>query len=132
MSTKNLPKAIRNQVEAANALEQSMNAPQPSQGPQVVPLAQAAAEPQVAPPEPPVARQEPPPAPVVEPQRPAPQTEDWEHKYRTLVGMTSQQMSELTKRANAAEASRQDLIRQMEELKRAVEAAKTAKPAIDP
>lgn len=132
MSTKNLPKAIRNQVEAANALEQSMNAPQPSQGPQVVPLAQAAAEPQVAPPEPPVARQEPPPAPVVEPQRPAPQTEDWEHKYRTLVGMTSQQMSELTKRANAAEASRQDLIRQMEELKRAVEAAKTAKPTIDP
>lgn len=111
-----LPKAVQRQVEAADAIVQTLQEPAP-----------------VAPVEPPVAPAVTPPAESAS-QPPAPQapTEDWQQKYRSLQGIFAQKVAELQSQNRTYESQMSDLQRQMKELASRTERPQEQRQAADP
>lgn len=123
----NLPRAVQQQVEAAEAILAAANQPQE-------PQAKTAAEPateQAVQTEPPVQATAPAPEPA---QTPAPsQEETWERRYKTLQGLFNAEMPKLQQQNKELSAKLNDAIARMEQL-----SAKTHKepepqtPVVDP
>lgn len=116
-----IPKTVQRQLDEANAIQAQANA-QPQVQLDVVTNASQFETP-------PPAVEAPPPAPV-----PAPQSVDWEQKFRTVQGMMNSRVAELTAQNKAYESQLGLLQRQVTDLTEAVKTRKpeAEKPSMDP
>ena len=116
-----LPKPIQAQVEQADAVIAAMN--QPEEAP--VNLAELANQPDTQ-------SAEPQPA-VATPPAPAPQPDNWEHKYKTLKGRYNSDVPRLQSEVGELKGQLQQAIAKMNELTKAPEKPKEEpKPVADP
>lgn len=129
MSDVRLPRAIRAQQQAAEALQAQLNQPAPSEG--FVPVAELAA-PEPAPAPAPTPEPTPAPAPA-----PAPAaSNDWEQKYKTLQGMfraeLNQQVASQLQQSRQRETELLSAVQQLQQEMRQVREKPAANTAPDP
>lgn len=119
-----LPRAIQEQLDAANATLEAINNPQPP-APEPEPVAQIAepvpSEPAPAEPEPQVVE------PVAQTQQ---QPDNWEHKYKTLQGVFNREVPNLQTRVKDLEAKLTDAVERLN--KAADEQATAPRQVADP
>lgn len=116
----NLPRAVQQQVEAAEALLATQNQPE-AQPP--APAAEPAPQTQ-----PPVQETAPAPEPVATPEPPADSV--WERKYKTLQGLFNAEVPKLQQQNKELTAQLRDAIERMDKLEK--QAPTTQPPAPDP
>lgn len=130
MSNIHVPQAIRRQVEAANALEAQMAAASAQQVPATTPLSVLANEPAPEVPTQLAGQQQ----PVNQaPQNPIdPSAAEWEHKYKTLQGMSQSQLSNMQKQANEAVQERATMARELNDLRDTIAQVQREKASLNP
>jgi len=118
-----LPKQVQQQLEHAESLLASANAPaqEPAAPPPVAPVAEAPAV------EPPAVAPEP--APAAQAPEPAPKAEDWQHKYKTLQGIHNRHVSDLKDQVSQLSTRLNEVLQRTEQAK---PADKPAAPQFDP
>lgn len=132
MSEVRLPRAIRAQQQAAEALQAQLSQQAPVEG--FVPV-EALANPEPAAPEP-APTPEPAPAPAPAEPAPAPAPENWEQKYKTLQGMfraeLNQQVAAQLQQSRQRETELLTAVQQLQQEMRQVREKPQATTAPDP